>query len=77
MIVITFYTHHSAQLTNMTLKAQGISSKMAPVPRKLSSSCGSCVIAECDELERRLVDEDFEAVYKAENDSYILLFSNE
>lgn len=77
MIVITFYTHHSAQLTNKMIKASGISSKMAPVPRKLSSSCGSCVIAECEKLSMELVDEDFEAVYKAENDDYILLCNNE
>ena len=75
MIVITFYTHHSAQLTNKMIKNSGIISKMAPVPRKLSSSCGSCVIAECDTLSMELVDEDVEAVYK--NDSYILLCSNE
>lgn len=77
MIVITFYTHHSAQLTNKILKATSINSKMAPVPRKLSSSCGSCVIADCDEIDLSLVDEDFEAVYKAENDNYTLLYSNE
>ena len=77
MIVITFYTHHSAQLTNKMLKATGINSKMSPVPRKLSSSCGSCVIAECEELDFSLLDEDFESVYKAENDSYILLCGNE
>ena len=77
MIIITFYTHHSAQLTNKMIKNSGIISKMAPVPRKLSSSCGSCVIAECDNISMELVDEDFEAVYKAEDDSYILLCSNE
>ena len=77
MIVITFYTHHSAQLTNKLIKNSGISSKMAPVPRTLSSSCGSCVIADADEIDFSLLDEDYEAVYKAENDDYILLCSNE
>lgn len=77
MTVITFYTHHSAQLTHKMLKANAVSSKMSPVPRKLSSSCGSCVIADADEIDYSLLDEDFEAVYKAENDNYILLCSNE
>lgn len=77
MIVITFYTHHSAQLTHKMLSNAGVSSKMSPVPRKLSSSCGSCVVAEADEIDERLIDEDFEAVYKAVGDSYITLISNE
>ena len=77
MIVITFYTHHSAQLTHKMLSSAGVSSKMSPVPRKLSSSCGSCVIAEVDEVDTGLIDEDFEAVYKADGDNYITLLSNE
>ncbi len=77
MIVITFFTHHSAQLTHKTLKQNGITSKMAPVPRELSSSCGSCVVVDVDEIDTTLLDEDYEAVYKQSGKSYIKISANE
>ncbi|MBQ7134305.1 MAG: DUF3343 domain-containing protein [Ruminococcus sp.] len=77
MIVITFFTHHSAQTTHKMLINAGISSKMAPVPRELSSSCGSCVFADTDKLDLELLDEDFEAVYKEDGKKYIKIHSNE
>ncbi len=77
MIVITFFTHHAAQMTHKVLKGAGISSKMAPVPRELSSSCGSCVIADTDELDISLCDEDTEAVYKYDSKVYTKIYNNE
>ncbi|MBE6824204.1 MAG: DUF3343 domain-containing protein [Ruminococcaceae bacterium] len=77
MIVITFFTHHSAQMTYKTLRSNSISSKMAPVPRELSSSCGSCVVADVDEIDLKFLDEDYEAVYKLSGKSYIKISSNE
>lgn len=77
MIVITFFTHHSAQITHKTLKGVGIKSKMAPVPRNLSSSCGSCVVVDADELDINLCDDDFEAVYKQDGKEHIKIYSNE
>lgn len=77
MIVITFFTHHSAQMTFRLIKGEKIGVKMAPVPRELSSSCGSCVIVESDEIDLKLVDEDYEAVYKYDGKSYIKISSNE
>lgn len=77
MTIITFFTHHSAQTTHKMLSSTGVSSKMAPVPRELSSSCGSCVFAEVDEIDFELLDEDFEAVYKQDGKKYIKIYSNE
>ena len=42
----TFHTHFSALRTSRSLTEAGIPAKMAPVPRKLSSSCGTCVRCE-------------------------------
>ena len=42
----TFHTHFSALRTSRNLTEAGIPAKMAPVPRKLSSSCGTCVRCE-------------------------------
>ena len=51
--------------------------ELAPVPRALSSSCGTCVrySAETPLLER--MDADTEAVYRREGDGYVCLLRNE
>lgn len=77
MIVITFFTHHSAQMTHNMLKRSGVVCKMAPVPRELSSSCGSCVIVKTQEIDMSLCDEDTEAVYRLSGKEYIKIFSAE
>lgn len=41
--IATFYTHFSAMRSFQALTAAGIAARLAPVPRALSASCGSCV----------------------------------
>lgn len=65
--IATFHTHLSALMTHRALEAAGISARMAPVPRVLSSSCGTCVFYAASDHCENLLDEDTEAVY-AEND---------
>ena len=51
---------------------------MMPVPRKLSSSCGTCVRYFSDEPNLDAMDEDVERVYeKIGGDEYTLLMENE
>ena len=76
--VATFHTHLSALLTSRNLKNSGVDARMMPVFRKLSSSCGTCVVyaAEGPCLER--MDEDVEGVYEITgNEQYTLLYRNE
>ncbi len=75
--VATFHTHLSAMLSFQALQNAGCKAKMQPVPRALSSSCGTCVrfSAECDC--RHLLDTDVEALYAVENGAYHLLWQNE
>lgn len=76
--VATFHTHLSALMTDRNLKGAGIQARMMPVFRKLSSSCGTCVVytATGPCLER--MDEDVEAVYEITGDEeYRLLYQNE
>ena len=44
--IATFYSHFGAVLYYKALKKQGILAKQMPVPRKVSSSCGTCVCYE-------------------------------
>ena len=41
--IATFYSHFGAVRYTKLCKNAGISAKMLPVPRNLSSSCGTCV----------------------------------
>ena len=76
--VATFHTHLSALMTDRNLKAAGVSSRMMPVFRKLSSSCGTCVVYEEESLCLERMDEDVEGVYEiVGEEQYRLLYQNE
>ena len=62
--VATFHTHLSALMTSRNLNAHGARAGMMPVPRKLSSSCGTCVRYVAEEPLLEAMDEDVEAVYE-------------
>ena len=76
--VATFHTHLAALMTSRSLTALGIRAQMLPVPRKLSSSCGTCVRYTAEDPNLNAMDEDVEGVYeKISNDAYILLMEKE
>ena len=75
--VATFHTHLSALMTERALKKAGHTARMAPVPRQLSSSCGTCVFYTAPELCRELLDEDAERVYRIAVDGFELLLDFE
>ena len=76
--VATFHTHLSALLTNKNLNRFGIPARMMPVFRKLSSSCGTCVVFTADGPCLEQMDEDVEGVYEIIGDEeYRLLYQNE
>lgn len=76
--IATFHTHLSALMTSRTLTALGIRAQMMPVPRKLSSSCGTCVRYLSETANLDAMDEDVEAVYeKIGREEYTLLMSAE
>ena len=73
MILVTFYSHYGAMLMK---KRMGTACKLRPVPRALSSSCGTCACLEgigLDEV-REAAGETLEAVYSVTDGSYTLLF---
>lgn len=64
--VATFYTYYGAMKFDKICKRLQISSKLMPVPRKLSSSCGTCVFFSAESFEKTFsgVDiEDLEGCY--------------
>ena len=76
--IATFHTHLAALMTCRALSQLGIAARMMPVPRKLSSSCGTCVRYLAQEPNLDVMDEDVEAVYeKIGSESYTLVMSAE
>ena len=74
--IATFHTHLSALMTSRTLTDLGVQARMMPVPRKLSSSCGTCVRYLAEEAHLDAMDEDVEAVYeKVGKEEYTLLMN--
>ena len=75
--VATFHTHVSALMTCKALQKAGFAVRMAPVPRTLSSSCGTCVFYTAPDLCRELLDEDTERVYEKQTAAFTLLLDLE
>lgn len=75
--IATFHTHLSALMTCRKLSGLGLSARMMPVPRKLSSSCGTCVIYSAPEPHLEQMDEDVEGVYEVTGkEQYAALMEN-
>ena len=76
--IATFHTHLSALLTSRALTDLGLQARMMPVPRKLSSSCGTCVRYKADGPLLEAMDADVEGVYEViGKDEYVQLMDNQ
>lgn len=76
--IATFHTHLSAMRTERTLTAKNVFARLAPVPRALSASCGTCVRYSAEDAMRESMDRDFEKVVEVgDGDAYVTLFENE
>ena len=76
--IATFHTHLAALMTCRNLNAKGAKAGMMPVPRKLSSSCGTCVRYQAEEALMSAMDQDVEGVYEVvSKDTYVQLMENQ
>lgn len=76
--IATFHTHLSALMTSRKLTGIGVRARMMPVPRKLSSSCGTCVYYQSDDPHAEVMDEDMESIYEVTGkEQYALLLENQ
>lgn len=77
--IATFYSHFGAIRLKKLCSEKGVAAKVMPVPRTLSSSCGTCVryggegwkpwdtIPEEVEQIVKVTETGYEALYRAEN----------
>ncbi|MGM9553974.1 MAG: DUF3343 domain-containing protein [Faecousia sp.] len=69
----TFHTHLAALKSHRALTSAGLTARMAPVPRKISSSCGTCVFYTAEDPKESLLDADTEAIYRLDAESAVKL----
>lgn len=67
--IATFFSHFGAIRFGRALRALGIPHKLTPVPRQLSSSCGTCVRFQADPLPA-LPEEDLERLFRVNGTAY-------
>lgn len=75
--IATFFTHFDAMDCSRKLKKLGISVRLAPVPRALSSSCGTCACFECTQHPGEVLRDGYEKVFLVEQDDYTLLLESQ
>lgn len=73
--IATFYSHFGAIRFQKQCKEQGYPSRLMPVPRELSSSCGTCVAYESEYFAiENMVKEELEQIVCQEEDGYQVLY---
>ena len=73
--IATFFSHFGAIRFNKDLKAAGLSGKLMPVPRRVSSSCGTCVKFEA-ESDTVVHSDDLEQLFLVNGEELTMLRSN-
>lgn len=75
--IATFYAHFGAIRYKKICDKQGIYAKIMPVPRTLSSSCGTCVLYTADNCicDDTHIDE-IEQIVMVKEDGYEQVFSS-
>ena len=71
--IATFYSHYGAIQFRRNCQAMNLSAEVMPVPRDLSSSCGTCVQFEA---EREFPDstEETEQIVRVEERGYVSIY---
>ena len=74
--IATFFTHYDALKSVRTLAAHGIRAQLSPVPRSLSSSCGTCARFSCAEDPIPFIGSSSEQLVRAENGLIVPILDN-
>ena len=74
--IATFYSHYGAMRCKKLCDEAGIPARMMPVPRRLSSSCGTCVRMEADNADRLPRTEEAEQLALEQDSGYQIVWSS-
>ena len=75
--VATFFSHFGAMRCKKQCDETGITAKMMPVPRTLSSSCGTCVRIETEDPDSLPRTEEMEQLAIEQSDGYHIIWKAE
>lgn len=75
--VATFFSHYGATRCKKLCDESGIYARLMPVPRQLSSSCGTCVEMEADSADELPRTEEMEQIALEQQDGYMILWKAE
>ena len=75
--IATFFSHFGAMQYKKICDKTGISARMMPVPRALSSSCGTCVRMEADSADVLPRPEEAEQLALEEANGYRIVWKAE
>jgi hypothetical protein len=74
IFIATFYSHFGAMRCKKECDKAGISARLMPVPRMLSSSCGTCVRIEAERAEDIPRSEESEQIAAEQEGEYRILW---
>ena len=77
IFIATFFSHFGAVSCKKACDQAGLPARMMPVPRKLSSSCGTCVRMEADSADVLPRPEEAEQLALEEADGYRIVWKAE
>jgi len=75
--IATFFSHFGAMRCKKQCDKTGITAKMMPVPRTLSSSCGTCVRIETEDPDSLPRTEEMEQLAIEQSDGYHIIWKAE
>ncbi|MDL2252681.1 DUF3343 domain-containing protein [Ruminococcaceae bacterium OttesenSCG-928-I18] len=76
--VATFFSHYDAVRFSKNAQDMGIRVKLMPVPRKVSSSCGTGAVFETDQTDyASFAQEGVDKIYLFREETYTLVFETE
>ena len=75
--IATFFSHFGAMRCKKLCEKTGIPARMMPVPRMLSSSCGTCVRMEAENPDLLPRTEETEQLALEQADGYVILWKAE
>ena len=75
--IATFFSHYGAMHCKKLCEKTGIPARMMPVPRMLSSSCGTCVRMEAENADVLPRTEEMEQIALEQNNGYAVLWKAE
>lgn len=77
IFIATFYSHFGAVRFKKNCESLSIPAVTMPVPRDLSSSCGTCVRFEAEELPKYEQHKDeLEKIVEKNDNTYVVLYNS-